>query len=503
MRTPRLGRRSIPPQLKHRQREILGEIKGSTMPDCTYNAVIAGEIEDVPPLENARQLIAEAIPGFEPKEYQVEDLSTALGRRAVFNINKPGYGKTIETILWIKINLRKDFKALILCPKSVISSWQDQLTEYWPAWAKDGMWWITNYEQLYAEERLNLALQFDWDIIVLDESHTIKSFKSRITEIVFKLKSAARHCLTGTPIKNRPEDLASQLKWLDNSSITSYTDFQYAFCHMQKDRWGSKPKGLTKDKQMIENLQKLLNLYCVGGEEHDIGAIEKPEYIKVRLKLDPKVKKLYQQTVGEWDKELGQRVINTEALLAQGVKVSNSIEAATRRQQITSNCQLFDESFTNVKFEWIVDWLKGTDEKVVIFSKYSQTIEKLSERLAKEKINTTVIRRSQSAEVRAKEKRLWINDDHRQVLLGTTGVLGTGVDGLQSVCSYCIFIDREWTASDNEQAEKRIYRTGQTRRCIIYILQAVGTIDIQIERVQLDKGDDARRLLEPIEEDEE
>ena len=501
MRTPRLGRRKIPEQLKFRHKEILGEIKDGTMPDCIYNSLIAGEIDQAPPLANTKELIAEAIPNFEPKDYQVSDLSIALGRRAVFNINKPGYGKTIETILWIKINLQRDFKALILCPKSVISSWHNQLNKYWPSWTSDGMWWITNYEQLYAEERLLLALQFDWDVIVLDESHTIKSFKSKITEIVFKLKGGARHCLTGTPVKNRPEDLAAQLKWLDNSAVTSFTDFQFAFCDMQKDRWGYKANGLTRDKQMVENLQDLLRLYCVGGEEHDIGAIEKPEYVKVRLKLEPKVKKLYQETVGEWNAEMGQRVINTEALLAQGVKISNSIEAATRRQQITSNCQLFNSDFVNVKFDWIVDWLKGTDERVVIFSKYAETIDALEKRLIKEKFKVATVRRKQSAEQRTLEIERWKKS--RQVLLGTTGVLGTGVDGLQEASRYCIFVDREWTASDNEQAEKRIYRTGQTKRVIVYILQAVGTIDIQIERVQWEKGDDARTLLEPVEEDEE
>ena len=501
MRTPRLGRRSIPIQLKNRHKEILGELKGNTMPDCVYNSLIAGEIEDTPPLANVAELAAKAVPSVALKDYQIEDLAKSLGRRAVFNINKPGYGKTLETILWIKINLQKDFKALVLCPKSVISSWHGQLNKYWPTWATDGMWWITNYEQLYAEERLNLALQFDWDVVVLDESHTIKSFKSKITEIVFKLKGGARHCLTGTPITNRPEDLAAQLKWLDNSSVTSFSDFQYAFCYMERDKWGAKPNGLTKDKQMIENLQNLLSLYCVGGEEHDIGAIEKPEYIKIKLKLDPKVKKLYQQTVGEYDKELKQRVIDTEALLEQGVKISNSIEAATRRQQIASNCQMFNESFTNVKFEWIVDWLKGTDEKVVIFAKHAKTIKKLEERLRKEKFSVETVKREQTAAQRDLARDRWKKG--KQVLLGTTGVLGTGVDGMQEVCRYCIFVDREWTAAGNEQAEKRIYRTGQTKRCIIYILQAVGTIDIQIERVQHLKGVDAETVLMPVGEEEE
>ena len=320
--------------------------------------------------------------------------------------------------------------------------------------------------------------------------------KSKITNVCFQLKSRARHCLTGTPVKNRPEDIASQLKWLDPYSITNYTDFKFAFCDMQKDKWGYKSCGLTKNKIMVENLQKLLDLYCVGGQEHNIGLIEEPVYIKVKLKLDPAVKKLYQEIVGEYNKETKQRVINTELLLEKGIKVSNPIEAATRRQQLTSNCQLFDDKLKNVKFEWILNWIKGTDEKVVIFSKYAETIKYLENYLVQNKVDVITIKKEQSATVRKNMLNNW--KKRHQILLGTFGVLGTGTDGMQEVCHYVIFIDREWTASDNEQAEKRIVRTGQKHQVFIYILQATGTIDIQIERVQLDKGMDAKMLLEPI-----
>ena len=492
----RLTRRPIPLALKDRQREILGEIRNNTMPDCLYNSIIAGEVDSKPNTVKVDGLLPDFL-----KDYQKRDLAKSLGQSAVFNINKPGYGKTLETILWIKIILKEKFNALVLCPKSVIDTWTTQLTKYWPGWEKAGTWWITNYEQLYNEERLNIAKSFEWDVIVLDESHNIKSMKSKITAACFQLKSKAKHCLTGTPIKNRPEDLAAQIKWLDNYSITSYTDFSFAFCNMVKNRWGSTPKGLTKDKVMVENLQKLLNVYCVGGQEHHMKGMEGPDFIKVRLKLDPKVKELYKKTVGEYNEELERTVIDTEGLLELGVKISNPIEAATRRQQITSNPGLFNASYKNVKFEWILDWLKGTDEKVLIFSKYAKTIDALEIFLKKHSISVAAVKRDQTTIVRKANIQRWKMGV--QVLLGTFGVLGEGVDGLQEVCNYEIFVDREWTASDNEQAERRIYRIGAKKKAIIYILQAIGTIDIKIERVQLDKGHDAAELLDPVSDSEE
>lgn len=487
----RLSKR-VAPKNKDLLEQVLGEVKNGLMSDCVYNAIITGEYDDFVWPEGSWEL-----PEY-LKAYQREDLSKALWMDNVFNINKPGYGKTLETILWIKLKLGKSFNALILCPKSVISTWHAQLKKFWPSYLQDGMWWITNYEQLYDKDRFELAKEFEWDVVVLDESHKIKSCGSDIYSIVTKLNCKHRHCLTGTPMKKGPEDLAAQLKFLDPYSITNFTDFQMAFCEMRKDKWGWKPYGLTKRQVMRDNLQKLLYQYCVGGEEHNI--IEAPQLIKVKLEMSSHVKALYQKTVGEYDTTLRKRVIDTVGLLEMGVKVSNAIEAATRRQQITSNPQLFDPTYVNAKFEWIADWLDGCDERVVIFSKFAKTIEALEQFLKKKKVRYNTVKREQNAAVRQAQIDNW--NKHGQVLLGTFGVLSEGVDGLQENCRYAIFIDREWTRADNEQAEKRIARTGQTRQVIFYVLQAIGTIDMRIEKVQYQRGEDAVALLEAPEDDE-
>lgn len=491
----RLNRIPIPEQLKSRKKEILGDIKNGTMVDCVYNKLLYNSITYSK--LNTEEL-KKKLPSI-TKDYQIEDLSKSLGFNVVFNINKPGYGKTFETIQWMRLRLSKNSYVLILCPKSVIETWTEQLKKYYPEHDKEHKIFITNYEQLYNEERFQKISSINWSLIVLDESHRIKSMKSKINKRVFKLNSFYRHCLTGTPIKNRPEDIAAQLKWLDQSSITNYTDFQLAFCDIIRDQWGVKPNGLTKDKVMVENLQKLLDLYCVGGKEHDITT--PPNYVKVRLKMDDKVKKLYKEVEGEYDAVLQKTVIDTEKLLEQGIKVSNPIEAATRRQQLASNPQLFNCQFKNIKFEWILEWLQGTDEKVIIISKYSKTIDALENYLQSNKIKLKRIKREMNSTQRQLVVKQW-SDYNFQALIGTYGVIKEGIDGLQHKCHYMIFVDREWTASDNEQAEGRINRTGQTKQCIFYILQCIGTIDIRIERVQLDKGNDAKELLQPVVEED-
>ena len=510
----RLNRIPIPRELykEGRVKELLGDIKNNTIPQCLYNDIIMnGKIEtySVPTDDTTRILYKDLFPMLPNdyfKDYQINDISKLFLMEDVFNINKPGYGKTLETIAWIKYKWmteehEKHPQILVLCPKSVIETWHYQLKKYWPTYLDDCTWWITNYEQLYNKDNYETAVKMKFYVVVLDESHKIKSMKSKINGIVFDLESKHKACLTGTPVKNRPQDLAAQLKWIDQYSITNFTDFQFAFCELRNNGFGMAPIGLTKNKTMVENLQNLLDYYCVGGKEHNAGLISQPEYIKIRLKMDPKAKDLYHKIEGEWNEELQTKVIDTEYLLEQGIKVSSAAEAAIRRQQLASNPQLFNEKLTNVKFEWIMDWLDGTDEKVIIFSKFAKTIEQLELVLTKNKYSVATVKQAMNSAVRQATYNQWKN--HKQVLLTTFGLTKEGVDGLQECCNYIIFVDRMWTASDNEQAEGRIKRMGQTKTPIFYILQCTGTIDIRIEHVQLDKGHDVRELLDPVSEDEE
>lgn len=488
----KLKRIKIPMDVDRSQ--LLGNTNDGYMPDCIYNNLVCGELDDY---NNATYSIEELKKILPPqaKSYQLEDLSRSLCMDNVFNINKPGYGKTFETIMWIKLILKKDFKALILCPKSVIETWLTQLEKWWPEYKDCGSWWITNYEQLYNKQKLHTAQLNEWDVIVLDESHKIKSMRSKITLAVFSLKSKHRHCLTGTPVKNRPEDLAAQLKWLDPYSITCYTDFCLAFCHMMRTPYGTAPKGLTRDKKMIALLQRLLDMYCVGGKEHNIGLNEKPEYLITKLTMDKDVASLYKKTLGEYDPILETRVLDTRYLLEKGIKVQNPIEQTIRLQQLATCPQLFGE-YNSVKFEWIGDWLDSTDEKVVIISKFAEAILRLNYYLGKTKRRSVMIEQRMSSIERHNAIEQW-KKSKVQALIGTMGILGTGVDGLQENCHYMIFLDRAWTASDNEQCEKRIWRTGQLKKPFFYILQCKGTIDVRIEALQKTKGADARTLLEP------
>ena len=60
-----------------------------------------------------------------------------------------------------------------------------------------------------------------------------------------------------------------------------------------------------------------------------------------------------------------------------------------------------------MKFEWILDWLDGTDEKVIIFSKFAKTIEQLDKLLRSKKYKVTTIQQKMSAAQRQLNYQNW------------------------------------------------------------------------------------------------
>ena len=64
------------------------------------------------------------------RDYQKRDIAQILSNKYALNRNRPGYGKTFESIEYCRI---KDLKRiLIICPKSVVEQWKAQFAKWWP-----------------------------------------------------------------------------------------------------------------------------------------------------------------------------------------------------------------------------------------------------------------------------------------------------------------------------------------------------------------------------------
>ena len=240
------------------------------------------------------------------RPYQKCDISHILDLKFSFNINKPGYGKTFESIEYCRLKGLK--RILVICPKSVVNQWAEQFRLWWPEVDqilevggagpenREKIIYITNYEQMLRPQVWQRCKMFLWDVIIVDESHRIKSAKSKTTMLIKQLPALRKMCLSGTPILNRPDDLWSQLNFLSPKiSGNSYWAFVDKFCEVEENNFGRKPIGLTPSGSAQELLTKVLNIISVGGENHKVTGGK--NFIPIELEMNTVQRKLYKDIV--------------------------------------------------------------------------------------------------------------------------------------------------------------------------------------------------------------
>ncbi|KAF1846249.1 uncharacterized protein K460DRAFT_339291 [Cucurbitaria berberidis CBS 394.84] len=163
-----------------------------------------------------------------------------------------GLGKTIQVIAFLtaafgKTATKRDAKCmrkirrfgdnrwyprvLIVCPGTLMQNWEDELSKW-------GWWEVYRYHGSNAADRkgvLGAAAKgmleimittyttyrnneseintIDWDCVIADECHQIKSKNAEITKAMNKINALCRIGLTGTAIQNKYEELWNLLNW--------------------------------------------------------------------------------------------------------------------------------------------------------------------------------------------------------------------------------------------------------------------------------------------------
>jgi len=76
---------------------------------------------------------------------------------------------------------------------------------------------LVNDEQLLRD--LALVCSYDPDLVILDEAQRIKNWETKTAGVVKRLEPTWRLVLTGTPMENRVEELASIMEWVDEHAL--------------------------------------------------------------------------------------------------------------------------------------------------------------------------------------------------------------------------------------------------------------------------------------------
>ena len=213
-------------------------------------------------------------------------------------------------------------------------------------------------------------------MIILDEAHKIKNPKSANAKAIFKTKNIPyRLALTGTPAQGKPYDVFSILKFLypeDFSSFWSFIDEYFEIVDHTIWQNGRPRHFKTYDNfrpEKAQQLQDILNDFSTQRKRKDVMPwLPEKFYEKVKLPQSREQKKYL--------KEL-EETYKTEEIITVG-----TLDRLVRYRQICLDPGLLNLKGKSPKTEWIKEYIKeNPDEQIIIFSKFTSYLIKLSEKL--------------------------------------------------------------------------------------------------------------------------
>jgi SNF2 family DNA or RNA helicase len=419
----------------------------------------------------------------EIRDYQWQGIKFLIENEHALLADDMGTGKTIMTIVALKILIQrtKVHNILVLCPPSVLHQWKDEIEKWAPELTaylirnpqKEGrksLWntpmhiYITTYDTFRSDVENNVLPKEKFaffDIVILDEAHHIKNTKTKGYRAIKKLQPRRQWALTGTPIQNKIEDLASI--------------FEFVY-----------PGYLTSFDLRPEQIQARIKPFFLRRRKKEVMPELPPKiYEPIELELDEEQDVAYRQA------EAGIR----EELSALGDKVTKQhiFAKLTILKQI---CNFAPRKFSSPKTESLKERIEeiiasgekenvGNGNKVIIFSQYvDEGVSKLEKLL--EPYGVAKIIGGQTDAVRKNEIEKFKKRKDVPVLIASVRSGGEGLNLTEA--SYVVHFDHWWNPAVMWQAEDRVHRRGQTKGVNIYSYWMKDTIDDRIRQKLREKG---------------
>jgi len=320
----------------------------------------------------------------------------------------------------------------------------------------------------------------DYDMIVIDEFHRIKSVKTDWTQIIkraFRDTVDKKILISGTAIKSRPMEFFSGLNFMDPEMWNSSHDFGLRYCAAYETNFGWDYSGASN----LEELFTRISPYFLRRLKKDVLSQLPPKtYTEIEIELTPTQMKEYNRLVKEMKK-----IINEDG--TEEEKEEGYLEKIHKLKQFTGRIKM-----ERMISDGVLEDIASNGEKLVVMSDYQF----LAEELYKEYKDTAVIHTgSMNQEEKQTSVERFQEDKKINLFSGMIGASGVGITLTEA--SKLIFLGFAWTPADMEQAEDRIHRATTTHdniQIIQYI--CVDTIDVDINDLLKEKSQVVSKVLD-------
>ena len=312
-----------------------------------------------------------------------------------------------------------------------------------------------------------------------DEMHKMKNPTAQQTKGFLKCLPYCRIGMTGTPLMNSPMDLYVILKWLGYESHAFYS-FKQHYCVMG-GYGGYEIVGYKNLDQLTAQVREIM-LRRLKSEVLDL-----PEkiYVDDIVEMEGKKAVMYKEV------EAGLKA----DYISGDIDLTNPLSALIRLRQTTGYPGILSDEITESakldRMEEIVENCISNDEKVIIFSNWTQMTDAILQVLHTKlkligRLEPAVITGNTNDSDRQQIVDRFQNNDVCRVIIGTIGAMGTGLT--LTAATTIIFVDEPWNKALFDQAVDRAHRIGQKNNITIYSIMCKDTIDERIHNLIYKKG---------------
>ena len=445
--------------------------------------------------------------------YQMEAVNAVKDLEYAAIFHEQGLGKTkvaIDLIVyWLSHQLLDT--ALIVVKKGLLDNWKRELASHSQLIPRvltnnrDGNFYVFNsparvmlahYEAVKAEkERMHLFLRTRNVGVILDESTKIKNPDAALTRTFLDLAPlfTRRIIMSGTPVSNRPHDIWSQIKFLDDGASLGEDFGEF-----------KRSVNLSNDLAGVESRQKALEIQLQRISHSISGFAVRETKASAEISLPDKV---VHSVVTEWEprqQELYRQVRESlRAIIFQdGQLMADESDVVLKRLlrlvQVTSNPNLIDASYQTEpgKLDTLLELVSSIvrdGEKCIIWTSFVDNVEWLARILRQH--NPQLVHGMLSTREQTDAIRTFRDEPSAKVFIATPGSAKEGLT--LTVANHVIFYDRLFSLDDYLQAQDRIHRISQERVCHVHNLIMRDSIDEWVEALlhskrivaQLTQGD--------------
>ena len=446
---------------------------------------------------------------FKPHDYQKYATEFIESHPIAAVILQMGLGKTVCTLTAIEHLMYDTFevsKVLIVAPLRVAKvTWSDEIDK-WDHLShltysvavgseKERLSALKKKADLYMINRENLqwlieksGLPFDYDMVVLDELSSFKSWQSKRFRAFMKVRPKVQRVvgLTGTPSSNGLMDLFAEFKCLDMGERLGRFITQYRNAFFIPDRMNGQVVYSYKLRPFSEEeIYRRIGDITISMKALD--HLKMPELIENRypVYMDDGEKQQYESM----KKNLILPYLENEAITA-----ANAAALSGKLCQMANGAVYSDEgSVAHIhdrKLDALEDIIEAAQGPILLCYWFKHDLERITKKLDELKVEYARISSDGSI-------RMW-NEGKFQVGLIHPASAGHGLN-LQAGGNHIVWFGLTWSLELLEQTNARLWRQGQrAETVVVQYLVTAGTIDERILDAISKKEKDQNALIDAV-----